>query len=118
MAYFKAPPRIQHFLLRLQKYQFEVEFSPGKNLVVSDTLTQAPLQDCTSDDKDADAQLHTLFGGLRLSDKKLELLEKGTCNDQTLKVHKEFTLNGWPTIKVCYYTRCKAPSKAKLCFEI
>ena len=55
----KAAPRIQHFLLRLQKYEFEVEFSPGKNLIVSDTLSRALLQDCTSDDKDTDAQIHS-----------------------------------------------------------
>ena len=95
----KAPPRIQRFLLRLQKYQFEVEFSPGKNLVVSDTLSRAPLEASTSDDKDADAQIHMLFEGLPVSDKKLELLKKETENDQTLKLLKDFTLNGWPTNK-------------------
>ena len=79
----KAPPRIQRFLLRLQKYQFEVEFSPGKNLVVSDTLSRAPLEDSTSDDKGADAQIHMLFEGLPVSDKKLELLKKETENHQT-----------------------------------
>ena len=95
----KAPPRIQRFLLRLQKYQFEVEFSPGKNLLVSDTLSRAPLEDSTSDDKDADAQIHMLFEGRPVSDKKLELLKKETENDQTLKLLKDFTLNGWPTNK-------------------
>ena len=76
-----------------------VEFSLWKKLAVSDTLSQAPLEDCTSDDKDADAQPHMLFEGLPVSDKKLELLKKEAWNDQTLKILKEFTLKGWPANK-------------------
>ena len=53
----KAQSRIQYFLLRMQKDQFQVELSPGKNLAVSDTLSRALLEDCTSDDKDADSLL-------------------------------------------------------------
>ena len=37
----KAPPRIQRFLLRLQRYDFKLEFTPGKNLFVADTLSRA-----------------------------------------------------------------------------
>ena len=40
-----------------------------------------------------------LFEGLPVSDKKLELLKKETENDQTLKLLKDFTLNGWPANK-------------------
>ena len=40
-----------------------------------------------------------LFEVLYVSDKKLELLRKETCNDQTLTILKEFTLNVWPTNK-------------------
>ena len=30
-------PRIEQFFLFLQKYDFELQYSPGKNMVVSDT---------------------------------------------------------------------------------
>ena len=90
-----APQRIQCFLLRLQKYDFEVIFSPGKNLVVSDTLSRAPLQDCTLDEKDVEAQIHMLFEGLPVSDDKLEMFKKETINDTILQKLKEFTINGW-----------------------
>ena len=56
-----------------------------KNLIVSDTLSRASLEDCTSDHLDADAQIHMLFEGLPVSDKKLELFKNEICNDQTLK---------------------------------
>ena len=41
----KAPPRIQHFLLRLQKYDFDLEYTKGQLMKVTDTLSQAALQD-------------------------------------------------------------------------
>ena len=40
-----------------------------------------------------------LFESLPVSDKKLELLKKETCNNQTLKILRKFTLNGWPADK-------------------
>ena len=37
-----APPRIQRFLLQLQKYDFNVNYIPGKDLILSDTFSRAP----------------------------------------------------------------------------
>ena len=37
----KAPPRIQRMLLRLQKYDFELVFTPGTTIPVADTLSRA-----------------------------------------------------------------------------
>ena len=68
----------------MQKYQFEAEFSLGKSLIVSDTLSQALLKYSKSHDKDAYAKIHMLFKGLLVFDNKFELLEKEICNDQTL----------------------------------
>ena len=39
----ECPPRIQRFLYQLQKYDFELEYSPGKTMVVSDALSRAPI---------------------------------------------------------------------------
>ena len=83
----------------MQKYDFEVIFSPGKNLVVSDTLSRAPLQDCTPDEKDVEAQIHMLFEGLPVSDEKLEMFKKEKINDTILQKLKDFTINGWPDNK-------------------
>ena len=40
-----APPRLQRMLLRLQQYDFIFKHKPGKELVVADTLSRAPLPD-------------------------------------------------------------------------
>ena len=39
----KSPPWIQRFLLPLQKYQFTMNYIPGKDMVVTDTLSRAYL---------------------------------------------------------------------------
>ena len=42
----KSTPRIQRFLLRLQKYNYEMHYIQGSLLIVADTLTKATLTDC------------------------------------------------------------------------
>ena len=41
----KTPRRLQGFLLRLQKYDFDIKYSPGKTMVIADTLSR--IQDDT-----------------------------------------------------------------------
>ena len=39
---FQAPQRLQRIMLRLQCYDLQVEYEPGKNLYIADTLSRAP----------------------------------------------------------------------------
>ena len=47
----KPPPRIQSFLLRLQRYNFQLNYVPGNLLFVADILSRLPLPDGTSEIK-------------------------------------------------------------------
>ena len=38
-----APPRLQRILLRMQKYDYSLEYRPGKELFLPDMLSRAPL---------------------------------------------------------------------------
>ena len=49
----KAPPRNQRFLLRLYRYDFTLNYTPGKNMVVSDALRRAYLKDQKPEISDA-----------------------------------------------------------------
>ena len=40
-----CPPRIQKLFLRLQKYDSELEYAPGKTMLVSDALSRSYLND-------------------------------------------------------------------------
>ena len=37
-----APPRLQRLLVKLQGYDFDVEYHPGKDLIISDALSRLP----------------------------------------------------------------------------
>ena len=37
---FQAPQRLQRMMLRLQRYDLQVEYEPGKNLLIADTLSR------------------------------------------------------------------------------
>ena len=39
----EAPTRLQRMLLRLQKYDFVIKHKPGKDMIIADTLSRAPL---------------------------------------------------------------------------
>jgi hypothetical protein len=39
----ECPPRIQRFFMKLQMYDSDLEYSPGKTMVVSDELSRAYL---------------------------------------------------------------------------
>ena len=40
----ELPPRIQRFRMRLMKYLFNICHIPGKDLIIEDTLSRAPLR--------------------------------------------------------------------------
>lgn len=95
-----APPRLQRMLLRLQKYTFDLRYKPGKQLVVADTLSRAPLPECESTEnmeEELSYFVHTLIQNLPISDKKLQeikeltSIEMGDLCDNIVK--------GWPEDK-------------------
>ena len=54
----KAPPLIQRFLLRLQRYDFEMQYIQGKLLTVADTLSRASLNDSTPEIEDTEIKCY------------------------------------------------------------
>ena len=44
-----AHRRLQRMMIRLQKYDFEVEYMPGKNMLLADTLSRAPISEASTE---------------------------------------------------------------------
>ena len=81
----KAPVRLQRMLLRLQRYDIDLRYKPGKELYSADTLSRAHLP-TSDDDDDEDLILcvHTAIANLPVSDKKLAELRQETANDSIM----------------------------------
>lgn len=94
----KSPPRIQRFRLRLQKYDFEFQYVPGKQLDVADALSRAYLSEATPEipDQDMVYHVHSVISRLPISAARLEQFQKESEKDQTLQEVREYIINGWP----------------------
>lgn len=58
---YKIPSRLQRFMLRLQCYNLNVFYKPGKYLYIADTLSRCPLNYNALTEFDNDVSLHCNF---------------------------------------------------------
>ena len=82
-----APPRLLRILLRMQKYEYALEHKPGRELVLPDMLSRAPLPEIAHDNSEQEIALHVhlVASSLPVSKSKLEEFREATANDQLLR---------------------------------
>ncbi|CAB4002304.1 Hypothetical predicted protein, partial [Paramuricea clavata] len=98
----KAPPRIQRFMLRLQKYDLGVEFTPGSEIPVADTLSRAYLNHQVKPEvpeQEIRCHVHSIIKSLTVSMSKLDELKRETAKDENLQKLKLFIREGCPNDK-------------------
>ena len=90
-----CPPRI---FLRLQRYDFVLEYSPGKYMVVADALSRASLPNTGTEisNDDMNCYVHSIVTNLPISKKKMEQFQATTSLDESLQTLKMYTEKGWP----------------------
>ena len=83
-----CPPRIQKFFLWLQKYHFELEYAPGKTMLVSDALSQSYLNDIEPEfDQNALIRcVHFILSNLSISQSWLDQFCLEIQKDQILQI--------------------------------
>ena len=86
-----APPRLQRMLLRLQQYDFKIEYKPGKEMTLADTLSRLP----SPGNKDS-IDLDMTIGQVRFSASKIKELQEETKRDSALSQLIPIIANGWP----------------------
>ena len=93
----KAPSRIQRFLLRLQKHNFDLEYTKGQWMKVTDTLSRAALQDNTPEisDKEMNYFVHFVMSSLPISEKSCQKLVTVTAKDDILQKLRHQISVGW-----------------------
>ena len=83
----KTPPRVQRFIMFLQKYDF-VEYSvPGRDLTCSDTLSRAQLKEQSPEisETEVNCQVHPVKSSIPISIERLKQLKVEMLNDKTLQ---------------------------------
>ena len=97
---FKVPARIQRLMLRLQRYNLDVHYKPGKFMFIPDTLSRAvsTVRSYTDPilEKEADMMIHTVIQNLNCSSEMKNRIRVSTELDEALICVKNYIKNGWP----------------------
>ena len=87
-----APPCLQRMLLRLQKYDYNIIYKPGKDMVFADRLSRFP-----SRNENLPKELHHNIHHVTFTQDKINIICSSTERDPILHTAYCLTLNGWPT---------------------
>lgn len=95
-----APKRLQRLLLRLQHYDVEIKYTPGRQMYLADTLSRAYL-DTTGDESsrsEVEKEVESIHAVdyLAISEPQLQEIKTETEKDSTLRSLKDVILRGWP----------------------
>ena len=95
---YRAPARIQRFLLRLQQFDFILHYEKGSKMFVTDTLSRAPLPEATPEisANELNAFLRSVITNAPMSDKRKAQFQEETFKDATLQSVKQYITSGWP----------------------
>ncbi|XP_028415786.1 uncharacterized protein K02A2.6-like [Dendronephthya gigantea] len=92
-----APKRLQGMLLKMEKYEVNIVYKPGKEMYLADTLSRAPLN-CSRNVQEEFERVNAVKS-LPMSPERLEAIRKGVEADEVLQQLKLMILQGWPEEK-------------------
>ena len=97
----KMPLRIQRFKLRMMRFNPKVEYVPGKQQVIADSLSRAPTGKPTASDNNLIAEVETYaentIKALPATDQRLQEIIKAQKADAECSAVRSYCSNGWPT---------------------
>ena len=109
-----CPKRLQRMRLRLQKYSLKVNYKPGPQMYVSDTLSRASLPETEVSDNtphyivyrvesersfQEELERISMEEDLFVSDDRLHQIRMETGSDQSLQTLRSIVSGGWPEDK-------------------
>jgi hypothetical protein len=95
-------PRLQRMLLRLLKYNITVQYLPGKDMHIADTLSRAYLVGLPSEversiEEDIQVSIHGLIDDVAISYSQPNKVREATAVDPELTELRRMLLNGFPS---------------------
>ena len=94
----ELPPRFQRFKMRLMEYSSNICHIPGKDLIIADTLSRAPLRKSPAKtdvrlNEDLNLYVANILEGLPATERRLRLHQQ---DDEVCRKLQEFSTEGWP----------------------
>ena len=91
--------RLQCLLLRLQQYDCEIYYKPGKEMLLADTLSRAYSEDYERSATESEVECIHATHFLPFPDDQLKELQRETACDPTLQFVKKVILDGFSDTK-------------------
>ncbi len=95
----KAPSRLQRMLLRLQKFCLNVKYKKGKEMVLADTLSRAPLTSVNQCDRSQELEEMDQTVSLALPTAKIQWIQDVAAEDPIMSMLRDTARKGWPSTK-------------------
>ena len=92
----KISSRLQRLKLKMLKYNYKIEYLPGKYMYIADLLSRSFLKHPVKDDVEMKEVIHSVHVDLPISRERLNELKTATENDSVLAQILKFCENGWP----------------------
>ena len=81
-----TPLRVQRMRIRLQKHNVTVQYKPGKDIPVADTLSRSgACEENPSEDLDLESYVESIVKEMPVSDGKMEEIRDSTKRDEELQ---------------------------------
>ncbi len=93
-----APARLQKMIMSIQKHPIHVIYKPGKELLIADTLSRAPLPDKATELEFQQYDINIIHL-LPVTEPKLAEIQEETERDTALRDLHKTTQDGWPETK-------------------
>lgn len=90
-------PRIQRLMMKMQRYDFELVYTPGKHLLFADALSRAPTESCVSTtEEDVEHHVNMVATALAVSDEKSKHIAEVTKQNVDLQRVIQNMDEEWP----------------------
>ena len=91
----KAPPRIARMMLRIQKYDVEIIYVPGKDISLADALSR--VNPCEGEEvKGLNITVHEIHSLINASPTRRRQIQEETAKDSVLSSLAKVIHQGWP----------------------
>ena len=92
----KAPIRLQRMMLRINKYNIDLKYYPGRKMYIADTLSRAFLRTEKSEQAFSDFENVNMVNHVPVSADRMKEIKKETEKDETLQILAKTIKEGWP----------------------
>ena len=95
----QMPPRILRFRLRLNRFNFRIHHTPGKDLHLADTLSRAPTStpgvNSVAFTQEIESFLETVIAALPASPDRLQQYQDAQSSDAICSTLQKYCTSGW-----------------------